>query len=86
MADRRVTRTGKNHTGDITSLCNPRKDWSPRLKSSAINDIESEQHQYYIRAGGERIDIYVIDHPRHGKYLHTDSDGTGRNGLHRLPD
>ena len=86
MADRQITQSGKNHTGDITSLCNRREDWSPRLKSSAINDIESEQHRYYILLNGERVDIHVIDHPRHGKYLHTDPEGNGRNGLHKLPD
>ena len=74
MADRQITQSGKNHTGDITSLCNRREDWSPRLKSSAINDIESEKHQYYILLNGERVDIHVIDHPR-GKYLHRGSSG-----------
>ena len=60
MADRRVTKTGKDDDGDITKLCNPNADWSPRYKSSAIADIESETHTYYVRDGGGRSDIHVV--------------------------
>ncbi len=48
MALRRVTATGKDRDGDITKLCNGGMSWSPRSKASAIDDIESKLHSYYV--------------------------------------
>jgi hypothetical protein len=85
MADRRVTQTGKDTDGDITKLCNPNQDWSPRSKSSAISDIENKQHTYYVNESGNRTDVHVVNGPN-GKYLRTDPDPNSKNNLDNLPD
>lgn len=85
MADRAVTRTGKNHEGDIISLCNPGDYWSPRSKHDAIHDIETNTHTYYVPWTGGRTEIKVVNGPN-GKYLRTDRDSTSRNNLDDLPD
>ena len=87
MADRRVTKSGKDPDGDITALCNPSEtSWSPRLKANAIQDIEDGTHSYYAQtAMGRRVDIRVVDVPT-GKYLRTDKDQTSTNNLDDLPD
>ena len=86
MADRAVTRTGKDPEHDITKLCNSGEYWSPRLKGDAIHDIESGLHKYYVHwPDGMRTDIRVVNGPG-GKYLRTDKDNTTRNNLDDLPD
>lgn len=85
MADRRVTRTGKDRDGDITSLCNPGEVWSPRSKQNAISDIESGAHRYYVREEGDGAWVYVVNGPR-GKYLRTTADASNKNNLDNLPD
>jgi hypothetical protein len=85
MASREVTRSGKDQDGDITALCNPGAFWSPRYKKSAIADIESGLHQYYVRIKGQVVAIRVVNGPT-GKYLRTDPDRTSRNNLDDLPD
>ncbi len=47
MADRRVTKTGKDQDGDITKLCG---SWGNRSKASAIYDIQSGTHTYYSKS------------------------------------
>ena len=85
MADRRVTKTGKDRDGDITSLCNDGASWSPRRKNDAIRDIESRIHTYHVQWPEKRTEIRVVP-GRTGKYLRTDSDNTTRNNLDDLPD
>jgi hypothetical protein len=85
MADRRVTQSGKNREGDITALCNPAESWSPRPKASAISDIESKTHTYYVDREGHRTDVHVVDGPT-GKYLRTTADSGSGNNLDNLPD
>ena len=85
MADRKVTKTGKDADGDITKLCNPGQDWSPRLKAGAISDIENGTHSYYVQTGINRSDIHVVNGPS-GKYLRSDPDSTSSNNLDNLPD
>jgi hypothetical protein len=85
MADREVTKTGKDRDGDITSLCNSGSSWSPRSKASAIQDIESGDHTYYVQWSNKKTNIRVVDGPT-GKYLRTDRDDTTRNNLLDLPD
>ncbi|RMB08185.1 DUF3892 domain-containing protein [Eilatimonas milleporae] len=85
MADRPVSRTGKDSDGDITSLCNPGDFWSPRKKDDAINDIESGVHTYYVPWTSGRTPIRVVNGAS-GKYLRTDRDQTDRNNLNDLPD
>lgn len=86
MAQRAVTRTGKDSYGDITALCNAGDYWSPRRKADAIADIEGGVHSYYVPwSDGTTTDIRVVHGPT-GKYLRTDHDGTTRNNLDDLPN
>ena len=85
MADRHVTHTGKDEDGDITKLCNPGQNWSPRPKQGAIADIESRIHTYYVQSSRGRSNIHVVNGPT-GKYLRTDPDGEAGNNLDELPD
>ena len=86
MADREVTRTGKDRDGDITGLCRPGASWSPRPKSLAIVDIEADLHRYFVPwSDGKRTPIRVVNGP-HGKYLRTDRDTTTSNNLDELLD
>jgi len=86
MADRAVTRSGKNSDGDITRLCKPGEYWSPRGKQSVISDIEAGTHRYYVPwSDGKSTWIRVVN-GANGKYLRTDKDQTTRNNLNDLPD
>lgn len=86
MADRQVTRTGKDYAGDITKLCNHGEGWSPRAKRDAIFEIENGVHTYFVRwSDGLRTEIRVV-RGQSGKYLRTDRDNTTRNNLDDLPD
>lgn len=86
MADRQVTRTAKDRYGDITKLCNPGAAWSPRSKSDAIDDIENDDHTYYVLwSDGLRTEVQVV-HGANGKYLRTVRDDTLKNNLGDLPD
>jgi len=86
MADRPVTRTGKDRDGDITKLCNPGQWWSPVSKATAIREIENGTHRYYVPWNdGQPTWICVVNGPT-GKYLRTDKDSTSRNNLDDLHD
>lgn len=85
MAQRKVTHTGKDKDGDITKLCNPGSDWTPRYKASAIRDIENGDHSYYVQAGASKTFIQVVNGPT-GKYLRTIADSTASDNLDNLPD
>lgn len=83
MADRRVTKSGKDTDGDITKLCNPGAEWSPVSKADAVRHISNKIHTYYVQQPGtKRTDIHVYD----GKHLRTDPDGDDENNLDNLPD
>lgn len=84
MADRRVTKTGKDDDGDITSLCSDAW-WSPVSAAQAIRDIKNETHRYFVRTGTSEADIHVVDGPTR-KYLRTDPDKTTVDNLDELPD
>jgi hypothetical protein len=59
MANRKVTGTGKDSSGDITSLCGP---WGTQSKHVAIIEIELGTHRYYTHAAnGTEADIQVVD-------------------------
>lgn len=84
MADRQVTKTGKDSSGDITSLCGP--SWGSQSKALAILDIELETHRYYTHAAnGTEADVIVVNGAT-GKYLRTDPDKTTADNLADLPD
>jgi hypothetical protein len=83
MADRRVTGTGKDSNGNITSLCG---GWGSVTKATAIVEIERGTNTYYVKDGyGRRADINVVNGPT-GKYLRTDPDATCSDNLDNLPD
>lgn len=89
MADRSVYATGKDRNGDITALCNQGASWSPRSKTAAIRDIETNTHTYYVPWNdGTTTRIRVVNDPTvsGGKYLRTDWDNTQRNNLDDLDD
>lgn len=84
--ERAVIQTGKDRDGDITALCYPGQNWSPRRKADAIWDIESGSYRYYVpMKDGSKTPIRVVNGPT-GKYLRTDWDSTSRNNLDDLPD
>jgi hypothetical protein len=86
MADRFVTRTGKDpRTGDITSLCNLNEYWSPIDKELAIIQIDAHLNAYWVQWQSKKTQILVVNGPT-GKYLRTDHDNTTRNNLLDLPD
>jgi hypothetical protein len=85
MADRAVRKTGKDQSGDITSLCDDSAAWSPRPKADAIRDIEAGAHTYYVPWTSGRTEIRVANGAT-GKYLRTDRDSTTKNNLDDLPD
>lgn len=93
MGTRKVTKTGKDRDGDITSLCNPGEWWSPRKKADAIKDIRdagkpySENSPYYTMVDGKSVAVVVIEDDKiKGDYLRTDRDKTTKNNLAELPD
>ena len=83
MAILRVTQTGKDRDGDITSLCGP--VCGKVLKATAISQINNATHRYYVEEVLPRV--YVRVRYRNGRpYLTTDADGNSRNNLDNLPD
>jgi hypothetical protein len=84
VADRRVTQSRKNAEGDITALCNPSENWSPRLKADVIRDIESELHAYFVDRARYRTNVRVVNAAT-GKYLRTEADPRSENNLDNLP-
>lgn len=83
MADRRVTRTGKDTDGDITSLCGA---WGSATKATAISDIESRRHTYFVQdVRSRRADVQVVNGTT-GKYLRTDPNSACFDNLDSLPD
>lgn len=86
MADRQVTRSGKDRDGDITRLCNPSQAWSPCSKADAIRDIEAGTHRYYVQQLGTQPTLIHVVAGQTGKYLRTGADGAPANNLDNLPD
>lgn len=83
MADRKVTGTGKDGDGDITSMCGA---WGEISRATAINEIDRGLHRYYVAGkGGTQVDVNVVNGPT-GKYLRTDPDGSVVDNLDELPD
>ena len=83
MANRRVTRTGKDRSRDITALCG---SWGRTTKATAISEIEAGWHAYYVQDGLGRIaDVHVVNAVT-GKYLRTDPNSSCSDNLNNLPD
>lgn len=85
MADRRVTKSGKDSDGDITALCNDGATWSPRKKAEAIRDIDDRVHTYYVDRAGHRTEVHVVN-VGGKKHLRTTKDKSDKNNLDNLPD
>jgi hypothetical protein len=84
MADRLVTATGKNDSGDITSLCGA---WGGQSKAVAIVEIGSGSVRYYTSGpGGAEVDVIVVNDKDAGKYLRTEPDLSKADNLASLPD
>lgn len=82
MADRRVTCTGKDSNGNITSLGGA---WGSVTTAAAIREIELGINTYYVQAYGRRADVHVVDGP-YGKYLRTDPNASCSDNLDSLPN
>lgn len=83
MADRRVTGTGKDRDGDITSLCG---GWGRVTKAAAIREIELRTNSYFVQDRlGRRADVQVVNGAT-GKYLRTDPNSSCSDNLDNLPD
>jgi hypothetical protein len=83
--ERRVRTTGKDHGGNITSLCHAGEWWSPRQKADAIRDIEGGNYRYYVEEQSPRTYVQVVTVAGR-KHLRTTADRTSRNNLDNLPN
>lgn len=83
MADRQVTRTGKDLYGDITALCGW---WGRCSKADAIQDIERRWHTYYVLDSYDRRANVQVVNGRTGKYLRTDPNATCSDNLDNRPN
>lgn len=82
MANLRVTGTGKDYFGDITSLCG---GWGKTNKPVAIRSIELGLHSYYVQdIYGYRANVHVVK-GQSGKYLRTDPNSNCSDNLSSLP-
>jgi uncharacterized protein DUF3892 len=80
---KRVTKTGKDKDGDITSLCG--EYWS-RTKADAIKDIDDKIQAYHVQDSlGNTADVEVVMAPS-GKYLRTVANSQCKDNLDNLPD
>ncbi len=82
MAERQVTKTGKDRDGDIIKLCG---DFGEVYKAQAIREIKFRTHRYFVDEGWGRVYVKVV--PIRGvEHLRTAFDSTIRNNLDNLPD
>ena len=83
MAERQVTKTGKDRYRNITALCGR---WGRTSKADAIREIEHGWRTYYVQDRyGRRADVHVVDGLT-GKYLRTDPNSSCSDNLDNLPD
>ena len=87
MAEREVTKTGKDDDNDITSLCFSGAAWSPRSRADAVKDIDNGHHKYYVQQPGTaKAYVHTFMHKTKGKCLRTDPDCDEANNLDNLRD
>lgn len=83
MATQRVTRSGKDNDGDITSLCGA---WGSVTKDRAIREIDGRPGTYFVEDRyGRRADVIVVDRAT-VKYLRTAPNAVCSDNLDNLPD
>jgi len=83
VADRRVTRSGKDPRGDIISLCG---QWGSTSKTTAIQEIEYGTHRYYVQDGSGRQAAVRVYQSAGRKHLRTDPNATCSDNLDSLPN
>ncbi|WP_228549954.1 DUF3892 domain-containing protein [Curtobacterium sp. VKM Ac-2887] len=77
-----VTKSKKDHDGDITGLCGD--GWS-HSKSEAVSNIRTNASYYYVSVGGRTVNVRVGQ--RGGRdYLTTSADDYSPNNLDDLDD
>ena len=86
MENREVTKTIKNQHGEVVALCNDAELWSPKLRSSAIPEIELQINRYYVKKGDEEVEIQVLNGTGTKKILIVNPDQEDINLLLSLPD
>ena len=92
MADRRILKTGKDHSktkgsGEvITSVCGLWGEGGKLMrtwKETAVSHIKNRTHTYYVKdSKGNRADVHVYA----DKHLRTDPNSKCEDNLHSLPD
>lgn len=83
MDQRLVTGTGKDGSGDVTTLCGP---WGTAPKAAAIMDIQFGRHRYFTRhPDGSETEIDVVDGVT-GPSLRCRPGGALASDLQSLPD
>ena len=82
MADLKVTNTGKDRDGDILSLCGL---WGKTWKETAIWEIESGRHRYYVQDSLNRVAIVQVVNGFTRKYLRSDPNSSCSDNLDSLP-
>ena len=83
MANRRVTRTGKDRDTDITALCGA---WGRTAKAMAIFQIETGTHTYFVQDSYSRTAVVQVVNGRTGKYLRSDPNSSCSDNLDSLPN
>ena len=81
MADRRVTRLGKDRNGDMLSLCGA---WGSTPKTTAIHEIDYRTHRYYAQDGPGRQATVRVYQSGGRKHLRTDANTTCSDNLDSL--
>lgn len=82
VIERRVTGSGKDRQGDITSLCGA---WGRRGKDMAIQQIERSTQSYYVEEERPRVYVDVVTLAGR-KHLRTTADSNSANNLDNLPN
>ena len=82
MADRRVTRSGKNGRENIIALCGA---WGQVSKAVAIAEISARTNRYYVQEVAPAVDVTVVN-GANGPYLRSTADRTSKNNLDNLSD
>ena len=87
MAKRQVTCINKaDRPNPWERIRNIGGAWGKRDQQSAVRDIESRLHTYYVRRNGHEVEVVVAVSRYGNKYLKTEADGEAPNNLLALPE
>ncbi|WP_040314180.1 DUF3892 domain-containing protein [Bacteriovorax sp. BAL6_X] len=84
MLSREIKRVQKDTRDNITGVCNAGNYWSPRKASEVISDIKSGSYAYFVKVGGNKVDVLVKSNGG-SEYLTTAPDNYSSNNLDNLP-